>query len=891
MSTTATPDATDAVARGCANPRFLRPLPGGLRHLSLAAAAQAGLPDTARLPRSLKVVAEDLLWRLPEAEAAAALADLVARRADAVLSLAPGRALLQDFLGIPLMTDLASMRDLLAEEGLDPRRVDPAIQVDFVVDHSLTAFFAGRPDAAALNRQAELERNRERFAFIKWCQHAFGRFRVIPPGRGIMHQVNLEWLATVVRDDGGIARPDTMIGTDSHTTMVNALGVLGWGVGGIEAEMAMLGLPVEFRMPRVVGIRLSGALRPGVTATDLVLHMAEFLRGIGVVGDFVEFFGDGVADLPVADRATIANMAPEYGATCAFFPVDDTTLDYLAMTGRTAAHRARVAALAQAQGLWQDRGDSAPDFDSVHAFDLCGVAPCLAGPTRPDQRVPLAGVPASLAARAADLGRPAPEAAEGLHDGAVVIAAITSCTNTSNPVLMLTAGLLARNAAARGLGPKPWVKTSLAPGSRVVTDYLDAAGLTPALDALGFQTIGYGCTTCNGNSGPLAPDIATEIEARGLMTVGVLSGNRNFEGRIHPQIKAAYLASPPLVVAAALAGTLTRDLATEPLGRDPDGRPVFLADLWPAPEEVAALVAAHVKPEEFARSYGAGMETTADWAALDAPAGLRFPWDPQSSFIRPSPFPALPAADPTADPALADLRTLLSLGDRITTDHISPNGAIRADSPAGRHLLAQGVPAARLGNFGLRRGNAEVCLRGMFDNPLLLNDLAAPARGNLTRTAPGTDPLPVVEAAARHQAAGQATIIVAGRDYGAGSSRDWAAKGLRLMGVAAVLAESFERIHRANLVGMGVLPLVLDGPRPRGLDGSERWRIDLPGDPEPGAPVPLRLTRGDGTEEMVAARLDLHSVAELAILRGGGVLPAMMARLRAGGSAETEDLT
>jgi len=865
-----------------ANPRFLETLPGGQRWLSLPAAEARGFATTARLPRSLKVIAEDMLWRLHEDEARTALQALAERRSDAMLSFAPARALLQDFLGIPLMTDLASMRDLLAEAGRDPALLDPVIPVDFVVDHSLTVFHAGSPDAALLNRQLELERNRERFAFIKWCQRAFGNFRVIPPGRGIMHQVNLEWLATVVRDVDGIARPDTMIGTDSHTTMVNALGVLGWGVGGIEAEMAMLGMPLELRLPRVVGVRLTGALSAGVTATDLVLHMAEFLRGIGVVGDFVEFFGDGVAALPLADRATIANMAPEYGATCAYFPIDAATIAYLRMTGRGAPHLGRIESYARAQGLWQDPGDSAPDFDIVRDFDLGSVEPCLAGPTRPDQRVPLAAVPESLASRAGELGRPLGEdTAEALEDGAVVIAAITSCTNTSNPELMMTAGLLARNARARGLRPKPWVKTSLAPGSRVVTDYLDAAGLSADLDALGFQTIGYGCTTCNGNSGPLAPEIAAEIDARGLMTVGVLSGNRNFEGRIHPQIKAAYLASPPLVIAAALAGTLRTDLGSAPLGTDPAGAPVHLHDIWPKPAEVAECVARHVTADRFAASYGTGMETTSDWEALEAPEGLRFPWDPASTFIRPSPFPALPVADPTADARLAKLRSLLVLGDRITTDHISPNGAIRADSPAGKYLQAQGVPVGRLGNFGLRRGNADVCLRGMFDNALLENALVAPERGNRTLAGPGAQPMPVVAVAEILQAEGDAAIIVAGKDYGAGSSRDWVVKGLRLLGVFAVLAESFERIHRANLVGMGVLPLVFDGPRPEGmvLDGAERWALSFPAGVAPQGRVRLELRRPDAAPVTIPARLDVHSGAEVDLLRGGGVLPMIRARL------------
>lgn len=872
----------------CQNPRFLRQLGTGQQALCLKAAAAAGFADLSKLPRSLKVIAEDMLWRLPEEAARAAFDDLASRRQDKVVSLAPGRALLQDFLGIPLMTDLATMRDLLDAKGLDPARINPEIQVDFVVDHSLVAFHAGSPQAAVLNRQMELERNRERFEFIKWCQTAFGRLRVIPPGQGIMHQVNLEWLATVAREVSGALRPDTMIGTDSHTTMVNALGVLGWGVGGIEAEMAMLGLPIEFRLPRVVGIRVHGRLAPGVTATDLVLHMAEFLRGVGVVGDFVEFFGSGVTDLAVTDRATIANMAPEYGATCAYFPIDDATIDYLHMTGRSDAQCDRVRALAQGLGLWQDRDDLPLSYDSVAEFDLALVTPCLAGPTRPDQRVPLADVPRTLSARAQDLGRPVPQFSDGLHDGAVTIAAITSCTNTSNPALMMTAGLLARNAIAKGLRPKPWVKTSLAPGSRVVTDYLDGAGLSASLDSLGFQTIGYGCSTCNGNSGPLAPEINQEIDRSGIMTVAVLSGNRNFEGRIHPKIKAAYLASPPLVIVAALTGSLVSDLAQTPLGTDPDGKSVMLADIWPEEQEVDALVARHVTPERFAASYGNGLESTPEWDGLVAHDQIRFNWDDASSFIRPSPFPAMAASDPTADPALGGLRTLLVLGDRTTTDHIAPNGAIRPESPAARYLLDAGVDPDKLSNYGLRRGNPEVCLRGMFDNPLLQNQLVAPQRGNLTRIDPDGPVMSIFEAAQRHIAAGDGTIIVAGHGYGAGSSRDWAAKGLRLLGVHAVLAQSFERIHRANLVGMGVLPLTLNEPRPVGLDGSESWQVAFPDGVSPLAKTLVRLRRGTGQTEVLSATLEIHSPAEIAILRAGGVLPAMMQRILQNTTTQTE---
>lgn len=863
----------------CANPDLIRTVAGGLRVLCLDAAQTAGFGLLDRLPRSLKIIAEDMLWRLPRDQALVALDGLTRRQRDAVISLAPGRALLQDFLGIPLMTDFAAMRDMLVGHGRDPRLLDPVIAVDFVVDHSLNVLFSGSPQAAALNRAAEMDRNRERFAFIKWCQQAFANFRVIPPGRGIMHQVNLEWLASVVRQVDGIARPDTMIGTDSHTTMVNALGVLGWGVGGIEAEMAMLGLPLELRLPRVVGLRLTGDLAQGVTATDLVLALTQALRQIGVIDDFVEFFGDGVARLPLADRATIANMAPEFGATCAYFPIDDATIRYLQMTGRSNADVARVAAYARAMGLWQDQGAAALDYDVIHDFDLSSVMPCMAGPTRPDQRVPLAAVGQSLAERAQALGLPLGVGDRAqLGDGSVVIAAITSCTNTSNPALMITAGLLAQRANARGLRPKPWVKTSLAPGSRVVTDYLDAAGLTADLDALGFHTIGYGCTTCNGNSGPLDPQVAAQIDQQQLLGVAVLSGNRNFEGRIHPQIKAAYLASPPLVIAAALAGHLRDDLANAPLGQDAQGIDVYLRDLWPDPAEVAALVTRHVTADLFAASYGAGMDGSAQWAALDAPRGLCFPWDQASDFIRPSPFAALGASDPLRDPRLADMRSLLVLGDRITTDHISPNGAIRADSPAGIYLQERGTTPAHLGNFGLRRGNDAICLHGMFDNPQLENALAAPHRGNLTVIAPDGPRLPIVAAAAQLRAQGRGMIIVAGRDYGAGSSRDWAAKGLRLLGVNIVLAVSFERIHRANLIGMGIIPLVFDGPPPADAqpEVGSSWAVSFDGSDDR---VKLQLRQPSGAQIAVPARLALQSPAELALLRRGGVLSQLCADL------------
>ncbi len=663
--------------------------------------------------------------------------------------------------------------------------------------------------------------------------------------------------------------------------MINALGVLGWGVGGIEAEMAMLGVPLVFVTPRVVGIRLTGALPRGATATDLVLHMAEFLRGIGVVGAFVEFHGEGVAKVGLADRATIANMAPEYGATCAFFPIDHMTMDYLVMTGRDAAHLRLVKAVARAQGLWQDPDDM-PDlaFDEEHVFELGDVVPSMAGPTRPEDRLSLKDVPKSFNDRLTQLRSQDAERHEGdrLGHGSVVIAAITSCTNTSNPEVMMAAGLLARNAVRAGLRPKPWVKTSLAPGSRVVTDYLVASGLAESLDTLGFNLVGYGCTTCNGNSGPLTPEVTQAIGKEELCTVAVLSGNRNFEGRIHPLIAGAYLASPPLVIAAALSGTVTRDLGSAPLGTDKNGQPVFLRDIWPDPEEIAENVRRFVTAEDFRRSYGRGMETTEEWETLDAPDGLCFPWEEDSLFVRPSPFAELgPAVDPAV--LLRGGRTLLVLGDSITTDHISPNGAIRADSPAGRAMIEAGADPSRLGNYGARRGNADICLRGMFDNPLLQNELVPGERGNKAVAPDMTAPTSVFEASQAHAAAGTKLVIVAGRNYGAGSSRDWAAKGLRLLGVVAVIAESFERIHRSNLVGMGVLPIELSESTTRydlSVGNADLIDIDLPEGLAVRAPVTLRIRRESGAADSFAATLAATATSELDMIRAGGILPVIL---------------
>ncbi|PQO22956.1 aconitate hydratase AcnA [Rhodobacteraceae bacterium WD3A24] len=882
------------MSAGDTREELLRPLGGSAeptRIVSLEAAQAAGAGAIDRLPRSLKVLAEDALYRLPFDEARAQVGALCARDKETPVTFRPGRALLQDFMGIPLMTDMATMRDVLAARGADPAALNPVIPVDFVVDHSLSVMVSGRADALPLNRQMELERNRERFEFIKWSQGSFSNFRVIPPGRGIMHQVNLEWLSHVVRRDGedDIARPDTMIGTDSHTTMVNALGVLGWGVGGIEAEMAMLGIPLELSAPRVVGVELTGALPEGATATDLVLHMASFLRGIGVVGAFVEFFGEGVGRLALADRATIANMSPEYGATCTYFPIDRLTIEYLRMTGRTAAHLDLVERYARAQGLWCEAdGGEAPDFDARHSFDLGQVEPSMAGPARPEDRMPLGEVPASFRSRLSEItgSDAAARAPAGeLGHGSVVIAAITSCTNTSNPELMMTAGLVARNAERLGLRPKPWVKTSFSPGSRVVTDYLDAAGLTGSLDALGFQNVGYGCATCNGNSGPLDEDVTARIEEDGLCTVAVLSGNRNFEGRIHPLIKGAYLASPPLVIAAAIAGTVNIDLGNDALGEDAQGRPVALADLWPDRAEVEACVTRHVTAERFIDSYREGMETTPEWAAMEAPQGQRFSWDEDSTFIRPSPFPEMGPAVRLSG-TIGGVRPLVVLGDSVTTDHISPNGAIGKDSPAGRYLIAQGAAPARLGNFGTRRGNAEVCLRGMFDNPLLRNELVDDdTRGNATVHQPSGARMTIYEAGRRYVEEGTPTIVIAGRNYGAGSSRDWAAKGLRGLGAVAVLAESFERIHRSNLIGMGVLPLVFEPGASRGdLMAQGPLALDIvlgEARPHPRMAVTVRVTDGQGRQREIAAHLAAHSDNELALLEQGGILPAILSRLEA----------
>jgi len=850
--------------------RFLRPVGGtGTRGYSLAAAAGDGAA-LARLPYCVRVLAENVLRHLGRNGVAEAdLARLLAwspQQAQAIeVPFHPARVLMQDYTGIPSLVDLAMLRDGMREAGGDCGRVNPRIPVDLVIDHSLIVDAAGSADAQRINMAREFERNAERFSLARWAQGAFRNLRVVPPGRGILHQVNIEHLAQVVRCEDGIAFPDTMVGTDSHSTMVNGLGVLGWGVGGIEAEAAMMGLPLVTAVRRVVGVRLSGALRPGVTATDLVLTLAQLLRAADVVDAMVEFCGPALDALPVADRATLANMAPEYGSNCALFPIDAATLDYLRLTGRDPT---LVEAYARFQGLWRDDGAPQPDYSQLIELDLNTVEPSVAGPGKPHERRPLERV-AELHA----LG-------EGLCDGAVAIAAITSCTNTSNPSVMVAAGLLARNAVARGLRVPPWVKTSLTPGSRAVGEYLRAAGLQDALDTLGFQVAGYGCATCGGNSGELAPAIEREVRERALAVCSVLSGNRNFEARIHPLVKSNYLMSPPLVVAYALAGHMGVNLAREPLGTGADGRPVMLHELWPSDQELQETVRRWVNPEVFALGYHTLFEGGDAWERLPVAGGELFAWDAASTYIRRPPY--LDAAWASGGEPITGARALLLLGDGITTDHISPVGTIAPHSPAAAYLRAHGVAQADFNAYGARRANHDVMVRGTFANIRLRNALAGGQEGGVTRMAGSDEPLTVFDAAVRYRAQGVPLVIVAGRDYGAGSSRDWAAKGTRLLGVRAVLAEGFERIHRANLAYMGVLPLQFEagvGWRALRLDGSERFHIDTRR-MRPGGTVRVEIERADGTLTRLCCRGRLDTASEVEVWSAGGMLPFVHRRLQ-----------
>ncbi|RUL87550.1 aconitate hydratase [Tautonia sociabilis] len=909
-------------------------------------AGQQGV-DLARLPFSLKILLENLL-RCEDGVTVTADDVLKLARWDAQaepsdeIAFRPARVLMQDFTGVPAVVDLAAMRDAMARLGGNPKRINPLQPAELVIDHSVQVDEAGTPLALLHNTELEYKRNQERYAFLRWGQKALDNFRVVPPETGIVHQVNLEYLARVVftREDGGesIAYPDTLVGTDSHTTMINGLGVLGWGVGGIEAEAAMLGQPVSMLVPQVIGFKLSGRLPEGATATDLVLTVTQMLRKRGVVGKFVEFFGDGLDHLPLADRATIANMAPEYGATCGIFPIDAETLRYLELSGRPAEQIALVEAYAKEQGLFRTSGSPSPTYTDVLELDLSTVEPSLAGPKRPQDRVTLAAVkagfsevlaqmikdsPTALAA-AAKAGRKAPEigtedrleteggggVAPGSEDpdapdahahpltnghgaithGSVVIAAITSCTNTSNPSVMIGAGLLAKKAVERGLKRKPWVKASLAPGSKVVTDYLDDAGLTAALEALGFHTVGYGCTTCIGNSGPLAKEITQAIQEDDLVTVSVLSGNRNFEGRINSEVRANYLASPPLVVAYALAGTIDIDLTSEPIGIGSDGAPVFLKDIWPSQKEIQETILKSVRAEMYRRKYAEVFQGDARWQSLPTPEGDLYEWDDASTYVKNPPYFQGMGVDPEPVEEIQGARVLALLGDSITTDHISPAGSIKVQSPAGQYLREHGVEVADFNSYGSRRGNHEVMVRGTFANVRLRNQLAPGTEGGFTRLLPDGLVTTIFEASEEYRKRGVPLIILAGKEYGSGSSRDWAAKGPKLLGVRAVIAESFERIHRSNLVGMGILPLQFQAGASAsslGLTGEETFAIEglkevLDSGFASGRQVRVIATPSEGEPVRFSATVRIDTPQEIKYYEHGGILPYVLRQLLKG---------
>ncbi|HEY8087670.1 MAG TPA: aconitate hydratase AcnA [Polyangiaceae bacterium] len=867
------------------------------------AAVYARFPQAERLPYSLKVLLENLLRTQDDVAVRAddieALATVdVTVQPSREIAFTPGRVLLQDFTGVPAVVDLAAMRDAMKALGGDPRRINPLQPVELVIDHSVQVDAFGSNDAFKINAQLEYLRNKERYQFLKWGQSAFRNFKVVPPGTGICHQVNLEHLGRVVMksDDGKTVYPDTLVGTDSHTTMINGLGILGWGVGGIEAEAAMLGQPVSMLIPQVIGVKLAGALPEGSTATDLVLTVTEMLRKRGVVGKFVEFFGDGLARLPLADRATIANMAPEYGATCGIFPVDAETLRYLRFTGRKEEQVKLVEAYFKEQGLFHAPGAPEATYTDVLHLDLASVVPSLAGPTRPQDRVKLteskAGFRSSLEKLLAKSPRPsAPDArVETTIDGkdvvvthgSVVIAAITSCTNTSNPSVLMAAGLVAKKAVERGLSSKPWVKTSLAPGSRVVTDYLAKAGLTPYLDRLGFELVGYGCTTCIGNSGPLPEPISKAIEAGSLVAAAVLSGNRNFEGRVHAEVRANYLASPPLVVAYALAGTMDFDPYSEPLGTGSDGKPVFLKDLWPTRAEVQAAVDSCIDRAMFESVYGRVFDGDEEWKKLSVPSGDLYAWDPRSTYVKNPPYFQGMGREPAPVTDIADARVLLLLGDSITTDHISPAGSIKKSGPAGQYLLEHGVEVKDFNSYGSRRGNDEVMVRGTFANVRLRNLLAPGTEGGVTRHLPDGAPMSVFDAAAQYAKEGVPTVVLAGKEYGSGSSRDWAAKGPKLLGVRAVLAESYERIHRSNLVGMGILPLEYapgESAATLGLTGEETFSLAGLTEAIASRHVVVRARRPDGTVREIAATVRIDTPQEREYYRHGGILQYVLRQL------------
>ena len=856
-----------------------------------------------RLPYSIKVLLENLLRHedgvkvsAADIEALARWSETPTRHGEAAgddateIAFTPARVLMQDLTGVPAVVDLASMRDAIIALGGDPARINPLVPVELVIDHSVILERTGTAQSYEQNVAIEYDRNIERYTFLKWAQSSLDQFRVVPPGMGICHQVNLEHLARVVFENKGVAYLDTVVGTDSHTTMVNGLGVLGWGVGGIEAEAGMLGQPTSMLIPPVVGLRLSGATKEGVTATDVVLTITELLRKQGVVGKFVEAFGPGVAALSLETRATIGNMAPEYGATCAIFPIDRVTLDYLAFTGRPAEQLALVEAYAKAQGIWHDAEALEPTFSEVVELDLSSVEPSLAGPKRPQDRVSLSG--ARGAFRTA-LGREPKDVlgtgfAEHLRDGAVTVAAITSCTNTSNPSVLVAAGLVAKAAVERGVSAKPWVKTSLAPGSRVVMDYLERANLVGPLDQLGFYLAGYGCTTCIGNTGPLLEGVSDAVNEHDLSVVSVLSGNRNFEGRIHPDVKQNFLASPPLVVAYALAGTIDIDLSSEPLGTDRDGQPVFLADLWPSDADVAAAVRASVTPEMFKERYASAFSGDEKWQSVPATNAVTYAWDDRSTYVKLPPYFEGLTMEPDTVHDIENARVLAKLGDSVTTDHISPAGNIRASVPAGRYLTDGGVAASDFNSYGTRRGNHEVMVRGTFANIRLRNQLAPGTEGGVTIKLPQGTEMSIFDAAMAYAAEGTALIILGGKEYGTGSSRDWAAKGTKLLGIKAVLVESFERIHRSNLVGMGVLPLQFlpgENAATLNLDGTETFSVHGLEPLNRGETVPrvtVSALRENGETLSFEARLRIDTPTEADYYRHGGVLNFVLRQLAQG---------
>ncbi len=868
-------------------------------YYSLVEAEKKHFPGIQHLPYSLKVLFENLL-RFEDGETVtkadiSAMADwLKTKTSQHEIAYRPTRVLMQDFTGVPAVVDLAAMRAAMKSMGGDPNKISPLSPVDLVIDHSIMVDKFATQDSMQINTSIEMHRNLERYEFLRWGQQAFDNFRVVPPGTGICHQVNLEYLGKTIWQteiDGDLyAFPDTLVGTDSHTTMINGLGILGWGVGGIEAEAAMLGQPVSMLIPEVIGFKLTGKLQQGITATDLVLTVTQKLREKGVVGKFVEFYGPGLSELPVADRATISNMAPEYGATCGFFPVDQETLNYLRLTGRDEVTISLVEAYCKAQGMWYDENSPEPIFTATLSLDLSTVEPSLAGPKRPQDKVNLKTLPTEFDRFAIEAGKqdaidqsfPVNHESFQLRHGDVVIAAITSCTNTSNPSVLMAAGLLAKHACEKGLQRKPWVKSSLAPGSKVVTDYLKKAGLQTFLDQLGFNLVGYGCTTCIGNSGPLPDNIAQTITEQDLVVCSVLSGNRNFEGRVHPQVRANWLASPPLVIAYALAGTTRIDLSQEPIGQDKQGQDIYLKDIWPTNQQIA-LEVAKVSDEMFHKEYAEVFEGNEEWQNLKVAEGKTYEWNDHSTYIQHPPFFEHMKSHPEPVQDIKNAYILALLGDSITTDHISPAGSIKPSSPAGLYLASKGVDIKEFNSYGSRRGNHEVMMRGTFANIRIRNEMTPGVEGGVTQFIPTGEVMPIYDASMLYQEKHQHLVIIAGKEYGTGSSRDWAAKGTLLLGVKAVIAESFERIHRSNLIGMGVLPLQFQAGTTRktlNLEGSERISIAIKSDIKPADTLSLTITRRNGKEETVQVLCRIDTANEMTYYKHGGILQYVLRNLR-----------